>query len=405
MGVDISKRIQRGGRAAQRRLSQGFLSTPGISMPHRLGHSAVFSQSAGVDVQMAISSLLCPPEEGGETSDTGTNPPALISAFLPEFPLHKSPIEDHHQVLGLIAKGSLGPILKLKDISKDKIYAVKVLSKSEILKQKLLEQSKGEVIIQRQLKHPFIHKLHRCWQTRHHVFIMCDYCSAGDLYTYWLLRGRFQEAEVRLFAAEMGGALGFLQDLGIMHRDIKMENILISDRGHLRLSDFGLSRRLVRGGRAFTICGTIPYMAPEVLSGGPYNHAADWWSLGILLFTLVAGEFPLAAEPDHRRMWRKARDFPYAIPKTFSSALALLLTDVSKLFYAKTQRTAFDTWSLSRCGPSSVAPHLTLTSFRKRRWTSSSSSGSTLTGRLNQGEEPRSTRFLSLTVNVSSPPS
>ncbi|KAM9733399.1 ribosomal protein S6 kinase-related protein-like isoform 3-T3 [Menidia menidia] len=277
---------------------------------------------------MAISSLLCPPEEGGETSDTGTNPPALISAFLPEFPLHKSPIEDHHQVLGLIAKGSLGPILKLKDISKDKIYAVKVLSKSEILKQKLLEQSKGEVIIQRQLKHPFIHKLHRCWQTRHHVFIMCDYCSAGDLYTYWLLRGRFQEAEVRLFAAEMGGALGFLQDLGIMHRDIKMENILISDRGHLRLSDFGLSRRLVRGGRAFTICGTIPYMAPEVLSGGPYNHAADWWSLGILLFTLVAGEFPLAAEPDHRRMWRKARDFPYAIPKTFSSALALLLTDL-----------------------------------------------------------------------------
>uniref|UniRef100_A0A4W6DL15 Ribosomal protein S6 kinase related n=1 Tax=Lates calcarifer TaxID=8187 RepID=A0A4W6DL15_LATCA len=72
--------------------------------------------------------------------------------------------------------------------------------------------------------------------------------------------GHFGEDEVRLFAAELGSALGFLHDLGIMHRDVKMENILLSDQGHLRLSDFGLSRRLKRGGQAFTICGTIHYM-------------------------------------------------------------------------------------------------------------------------------------------------
>uniref|UniRef100_A0A3Q2TZZ8 Ribosomal protein S6 kinase related a n=1 Tax=Fundulus heteroclitus TaxID=8078 RepID=A0A3Q2TZZ8_FUNHE len=104
--------------------------------------------------------------------------------------------------------------------------------------------------------------------------------------TYWLLKGRFEEDEVRLLAAELGGALGFLHDLGIVHRDLKIRLVL----GHLRLSDFGLSRHLDRGGRAFTVCGTIQYMAPEVLSGGPYGHAADWWSLGILLFSLVAGE-------------------------------------------------------------------------------------------------------------------
>uniref|UniRef100_A0A4W5MD22 Protein kinase domain-containing protein n=1 Tax=Hucho hucho TaxID=62062 RepID=A0A4W5MD22_9TELE len=75
-----------------------------------------------------------------------------------------------------------------------------------------------------------------------------------------------------------------------MHRDVKMENVLLSDQGHLRLADFGLSRRLERGARAFTICGTIQYMAPEVLSGGPYSHAADWWSLGVLLFSMVTGK-------------------------------------------------------------------------------------------------------------------
>uniref|UniRef100_A0AAZ1X299 Protein kinase domain-containing protein n=2 Tax=Oreochromis aureus TaxID=47969 RepID=A0AAZ1X299_OREAU len=113
-----------------------------------------------------------------------------------------------------------------------------------------------------------------------------------------------------------------------MHRDIKMENILLNDQGHLRLSDFGLSRRLKRGGRAFTICGTIQYMAPEILSGGPYNHAADWWSLGIMLFSLATGKFPLMAEVDHCRMLAKVRDFSYVLPETFSSALILLLTEL-----------------------------------------------------------------------------
>ncbi|KAG7484804.1 hypothetical protein MATL_G00054210 [Megalops atlanticus] len=140
--------------------------------------------------------------------------------------------------------------------------------------------------------------------------------------------GRFGEEAVRVFAAELGCALGFLHDFGIIHRDVKMENVLLTDKGHLRLADFGLSRRLERGGRAFTICGTIQYMAPEVLSGGPYNHAADWWSLGIMLFALATGEFPLPAEPDHCSMLRRVRSYPYEMPKTFSPPLALLLTEL-----------------------------------------------------------------------------
>ncbi|XP_020359333.1 ribosomal protein S6 kinase-related protein [Oncorhynchus kisutch] len=106
-----------------------------------------------------------------------------------------------------------------------------------------------------------------------------------------------------------------------------MENVL-SDQGHLRLTDFGLSRRLEQGARAFTICGTIQYMAPEVLSGGPYRHAADWWSLGVLLFSLVTGKFPVPPEPDHSNMLRKVIDCPYSMPKTFYPALTLLLTEL-----------------------------------------------------------------------------
>ncbi|XP_012730014.2 ribosomal protein S6 kinase-related protein [Fundulus heteroclitus] len=277
---------------------------------------------------MELPNVLLPPDDRGEMYEEEKTLPALISLFLPEFPQHKCPQEGCFQVLSVIAKGSFGPILKIKVIHQEQIWAVKVLPKSEILKHGVLEQSKKEVMIQKQIKHPFILSLQDCWQTQRHLFIMFDYCSAGDLYTYWLLKGRFEEDEVRLLAAELGGALGFLHDLGIVHRDLKMENILLSDQGHLRLSDFGLSRHLDRGGRAFTVCGTIQYMAPEVLSGGPYGHAADWWSLGILLFSLVAGEFPVPAESNHISMLKKVRDCPYVPPKTLSSDLILLLSEL-----------------------------------------------------------------------------
>uniref|UniRef100_A0A8C7TSF7 Ribosomal protein S6 kinase related a n=1 Tax=Oncorhynchus mykiss TaxID=8022 RepID=A0A8C7TSF7_ONCMY len=121
-------------------------------------------------------------------------------------------------------------------------------------------------------------------------------------------------------------SVGFLHNFGI----ITVHKILLYlfDAGHLRLTDFGLSRRLERGARAFTICGTIQYMAPEVLSGGPYRHA-DWWSLGMLLIlSLSPTYFPVPPEPDHSNMLRKVRDCPYSMPKTFYPALTLLLTEV-----------------------------------------------------------------------------
>uniref|UniRef100_A0A8B9JT70 Ribosomal protein S6 kinase related a n=1 Tax=Astyanax mexicanus TaxID=7994 RepID=A0A8B9JT70_ASTMX len=210
------------------------------------------------------------------------------SMFLPEFP-QRGEGNMHLQITGFIAKGSFGPILKVKDWAKDKAFAIKVLPKSEVLRLGVLEQSKEEVIIQ-------VRDLH--------TTLLCEYCSTGDLYTYWTLTGQFDEKEIRVFAAELGSALGFLHDFGIIHRDVKC------------------------GERAFTICGTIQYMAPEVLSGGPYGHAADWWSLGILIYALAAGEFPVPPEADHSNMLTTVTDHLYEMPSGFSPGLALLLTEL-----------------------------------------------------------------------------
>ncbi|XP_068010678.1 ribosomal protein S6 kinase-related protein isoform X2 [Melanerpes formicivorus] len=240
--------------------------------------------------------------------------PQLVSLFLPEFPVRPSARQPQLKILGFVAKGSFGTILKVLDCGREKVCAVKVVPKVEVLRRDTLKQCKEEVSIQRQVRHPFVHGLGDSWQGQSHLFIMCTYCSTGDLYALWRAAGSFSEATVRLFAAELVLVLVYLHDLGIMHRDVKMENILLDERGHLKLTDFGLSRHL--------------QWAPEVLSGGPYSHAADWWSLGVLLFALASGEFPVAPAEDHTAMLERVKESSYESPSTFSPALARLLAEL-----------------------------------------------------------------------------
>ncbi|XP_066219792.1 ribosomal protein S6 kinase-related protein isoform X6 [Saccopteryx leptura] len=253
--------------------------------------------------------------------------PQFINLFLPEFPIR--PLRGHQKlkILGLVAKGSFGTVFKVLDYDQRAVFAVKVVPKVKVLQRDILRQCKEEVSIQRQINHPFVHGLGDSWQGKRHLFIMCSY-SSTDLYSLWSAGGCFAEASIRLFAAELVLVLCYLHDLGIIHRDVKMENILLDKRGHLKLTDFGLSRRLPQGTRAYTICGTLQYMAPEVLSGGPYNHAADWWSLGVLLFSLATGKFPVAAEKDHMAMLASVTHYDVEIPASLNQGLSLLLHEL-----------------------------------------------------------------------------
>ncbi|XP_065388391.1 ribosomal protein S6 kinase-related protein isoform X5 [Macaca fascicularis] len=218
--------------------------------------------------------------------------PQFINLFLPEFPIRPIRGQQQLKILGLVAKGSFGTVLKVLDCTQKAIFAVKVVPKVKVLQRDTVRQCKEEVSIQRQINHPFVHSLGDSWQGKRHLFI------------------------------------SYLHDLGIMHRDVKMENILLDERGHLKLTDFGLSRHLPQGARAYTICGTLQYMAPEVLSGGPYNHAADWWSLGVLLFSLATGKFPVAAERDHVAMLASVTHSDSEIPASLNQGLSLLLHEL-----------------------------------------------------------------------------
>lgn len=121
--------------------------------------------------------------------------------------------------------------------------------------------------------------------------ILADYISGGDLFTHLDRRRQFKEEEVRIYIAEIVIGIEKLHQLGIIYRDLKLENVLLDAEGHIVLTDFGLAKQLTKesNGRSYTFCGTIEYMAPEMISRNGHTFSVDWWTVGVLCFEMSAG--------------------------------------------------------------------------------------------------------------------
>ena len=102
----------------------------------------------------------------------------------------------------------------------------------------------------------------------------------------------FTEEDVKFYLAELAMALDHLHTLGIIYRDLKPENILLDSTGHISLTDFGLSKESLNDEKSFSFCGTVEYMAPEIISRKGHTTAVDWWSFGVLMFEMLTGVLP-----------------------------------------------------------------------------------------------------------------
>ena len=134
------------------------------------------------------------------------------------------------------------------------------------------------------IEHPFIGKFYYSFQSATKLYFILEYISGGDLRKMMTRKGIFNEQWTRFYAAELVIALEYLHKKGIIYRDLKAGNIIVNDKGHLKLIDFGLARFLDNN-KAYTMCGTPSYIAPEVIINDNYTAAADWWSLvyGIII--------------------------------------------------------------------------------------------------------------------------
>lgn len=205
------------------------------------------------------------------------------------------------KVLGTGAYGKVFLVRKMTGHDVGKLYAMKVLRKAAIVqKAKTTEHTRTErAVLEHVRASPFLVTLHYAFQTGSKLHLILDYVSGGELFTHLYQRDHFKEEEVRIYTGEIVLALEHLHKLGIIYRDVKLENILLDSEGHVVLTDFGLSKEFLteEKDRTFSFCGTIEYMAPEIIrSKSGHGKSVDWWSLGILVFELLTGASPFTLE-------------------------------------------------------------------------------------------------------------
>lgn len=168
-----------------------------------------------------------------------------------------------------------------------------------------------EVFYHRQFDFPFITKLYEVIVTETKVWMALEYCSGKELYEHLLLLHRIPMDECARLFSQIVSAVHYAHSLNCVHRDLKLENILLDKKGNAKLTDFGFTRECVSKSSLETICGTTVYMAPELTQRKPYDgFKIDIWSLGIILYTMINGTMPFDEDDEAKTKWKIVNDVP-----------------------------------------------------------------------------------------------
>ncbi|KAK9466172.1 kinase-like domain-containing protein [Lipomyces arxii] len=224
------------------------------------------------------------------------------------------------EYIKVLGRGSYGKVLLVREKSTGRLYAQKQLKKASIsIYKKTVEQTKSERAVLESLRHPFIVKLFYALQDQHKLYLILEYAQGGELFSHLAMEKLLSESVASFYAAELVLALAHLHNnVGVVYRDLKPENCLLDARGHLVLTDFGLSKVADDSGTFKTFLGTPEYMAPEVLLGLPYDFAVDWWSLGALTYDLLTGAPPFTGN-NYKKVIEKIQKTKLALPYYLSA--------------------------------------------------------------------------------------
>merc|ERR1719387_3462955 len=224
-------------------------------------------------------------------------------------------IEDF-EIVRVVGVGGSGRVIQALHKPTRQMRAVKVMSKDRLFQQ---EQRLQRVITEKRifarLRHPFVVSLHWAFQTSTHLFLVLDFCGGGELFFHMLQRRWFEEKDAMFYFCEILLGLKYLHSQQVLYRDLKPENCLLDDEGHIRLTDFGLSKDNLTQSALFTsFVGTAGYLSPEMVARQGHGFPLDYYCLGCLLYCLLTGSLP-HYEGDYKAMiQRRVKGEPCVFP-------------------------------------------------------------------------------------------
>ncbi|PWZ03124.1 camp-dependent protein kinase catalytic subunit [Testicularia cyperi] len=236
------------------------------------------------------------------------------------------------EVLDTLGTGTFGRVLLVRPkgsniADRSSYFALKVLAKDDVVRLKQVSHINSERKILHKVEHPFLVNMKTTFQDSKNCYMLMEYVVGGEIFSYLRRAGHFSADVARFYLSTIVLAIEYLHERNIIYRDLKPENLLIDEHGYTKITDFGFAKEVED--RTWTLCGTPEYLAPEIIQCSGHGKAVDWWSLGILLFEMLAG-YPPFYDPKPFNVYEKILQgnliFPDHIDAVSRDLITSLLT-------------------------------------------------------------------------------
>ncbi|KXN69423.1 phosphoinositide-dependent kinase-1 [Conidiobolus coronatus NRRL 28638] len=253
-------------------------------------------------------------------------------------PLRKRTKEDF-EFGKVIGEGSYSRVIQAKELSNSKLFAVKVLSKSFIVKEKKIKYVNVEKECLTKLgRHPNMVKMHYTFQCPRNLYFVLDYLPNGDLLYYLIKLKTLPPACIKFYLAELCSVISYIHSKGIIHRDLKPENILLDDKMHLRLTDFGSAKILTSNNKeegedvtkqesTSSFVGSACFVSPELLKEKKIDRSTDLWAIGCIAYRMMVGELVFKSSNDYQT-FQNIINLNFTIPEELDSDYKLFINQL-----------------------------------------------------------------------------
>jgi len=223
---------------------------------------------------------------------------------------------EQFKIIGILGRGAFGTVKLVTDPITNKSYALKAIRKNQVVELGQQSHILNEKNVMQMLENPFLVNLKATYKDEFRVYFLLEVCLGGELFTILRKMRSFDEPTARFYSSCVIEAFDYMHDRDIIYRDLKPENLVLTSNGYLKVTDFGFAK--VVPNKTFTLCGTPDYLAPEIVTGQGHGKGVDWWTLGILIYEMLAS-FPPFFDDEPMMTYRKIIQGKFKFPRYLSA--------------------------------------------------------------------------------------